>query len=86
METATEEINTTGCDGLPESSQDACMSDNSERRKETTDRKMEVLSAKIKTRIGFWNMKMMYEKGKVAQVTAEIRCCNLHILRISESR
>ena len=62
------------------------MSESSERRKETTHRKMEVFSAKIKTRIGFWNMKMMYGTGKVAQVTAEIRCYNFHILGTSESR
>ena len=48
-ETATEEINTTGCDGLPESSQDTCMKNSDESQKETTDRKMEVFSAKTKT-------------------------------------
>ena len=52
-EMATEEINTTGCDRLPESLQDTRMN---ESQKETTDRKMEVLSAKTKTRIGFWNV------------------------------
>ena len=85
METATEEINTTGCDGLPESSQDTHMNDSAESQKETTDRKIEVLSAKIKT-IGFWNVRMMYETGKLEQVTAEMRCYNLYILGISKSR
>ena len=82
---ATEEINTTGCDGLPGSSQDTRMNDSGESQKETTDRKMEVLSAKIKT-IGFWNVRMMYETGKLEQVTAEMRCYNLYILGISKSR
>ena len=52
-ETATKEIDTTGCDGLPESSQDTHMNVSGESRKETNDRKVEVLSAKTKTRIGF---------------------------------
>ena len=55
-------------------------------RKENNDRKMEVLSTKTQTRIGFWNVRTMYETGKLAQVTAEMRNYNLHILGISESR
>ena len=74
-ETATEEINTAGCYGLPESLQD----DSGESQKETTDRKMEVSSAKTKTRV-------MYETGKLAQVTAEIKRCDQHFLGISKSR
>ena len=77
-ETATEEINTTGCDGLPESSQDTRMNVSGESHKETNDRKMEVSSTKTKTRIGFWNVGTMYEKGKLAQVTAEMRRYNLY--------
>ena len=61
------------------------MNDSAESQKETTDRKIEVLSAKIKT-IGFWNVRMMYETGKLEQVTAEMRCYNLYILGISKSR
>ena len=53
---------------------------------EATDSKMEVLSAKTKTRFGFWNVRTMYETGKLAQVTAEMRRYKLHILRVSESR
>ena len=67
-------INTTGCDGLPESPQDTCMNDDGESQKETTDRKMEVFSTKTKTRIGFRNVRMMHETGKLAQITVEIRC------------
>ena len=47
---------------------------------------MEVLSAKCKTRIGFWNVRTIYETGKLAQATAELRCYNLHVLWIRESR
>ena len=48
------------------------MNGSSESRKEATDRKIEVLSAKTKTRIGFWIVRTMYETGRLAQVTAEI--------------
>ena len=61
MEMATEVINTTGSDGLPESTQDTHMNDSGESQKEITDRKTEVLSAKTKTRIGLWNMRTMYD-------------------------
>lgn len=46
---------------------------------------MEVLNAKCKTRIGFWNVQTMYESERLAQVTYEMRCYNLHILGISET-
>ena len=46
----------------------------------------EVLSAKCKTRIAFWNVRTMYETSKLAQVTSEMKRYNLHILGISESR
>ena len=69
MEMATEEINTTGCDGLPESTQDTHMNDSGESQKEITDRKTEVLSAKTKTRIGLWNMRTMYDS--VGQLECE---------------
>jgi hypothetical protein len=62
------------------------MNDSGESRKEAAGRKMEVMSAKCKTRIGFWNVRTMYETGKLAQVTAEMRRYNLHVLGISESR
>ena len=56
-----------------------------ESRKVTTDRKVEVLSTKSKARIGFRNVRTMYETGKLAQVTSEMKRYNLHILGISES-
>ena len=46
----------------------------------------EVLSTKAKTRIGFWNVRTMYETGKLPQVTSEMRQHNLHSLEVSESR
>ena len=57
-----------------------------ESRKEATNTKMEVLSAKTKTRIGFWNVRTMYDTGKVYQVSSEMRRYKLHILGISETR
>uniref|UniRef100_A0A8C7WPA4 Endonuclease/exonuclease/phosphatase domain-containing protein n=1 Tax=Oryzias sinensis TaxID=183150 RepID=A0A8C7WPA4_9TELE len=53
---------------------------------EATDRRMEVLSTKTKTRLGFWNVRTMYQTGKLAQVTSEMRRYNLHILGVSETR
>ena len=53
---------------------------------EATDSKMEVLSAKTKTRFGFWNVRTLYATGKLAQVAAEMRRYKLHILGVSESR
>jgi len=57
-----------------------------ESRKETNHRKMEVLSAKTKTRISFWNLRTMNRTGKLVQATAEMKRYNLYILGISESR
>ena len=62
------------------------MYDNGGSQKEATDRKIEVLSAQANTIIGFWNVRAMYETGKLAQVTEEKRHYNLHITGISESR
>ena len=56
-----------------------------ESRKEAIGLK-EVLNAKCRTRLGFWNVRTMYETGKLAQVAAEMRRYNLHILGISECR
>ena len=85
METARKTSTTTVCDGVPESSE-TCMNGSSESRKEATDRKMEVPSTKTKTRTGFWNVRTMYQTGKLAQVTSEIRRYKLHILGVNESR
>ena len=62
------------------------MNGGGESRKEAIDRKVEVMNAKCKTRIGFWNVRTMYEGGKLNQITAEMRRYNLQILGISESR
>jgi len=62
------------------------MNDSGESHREATDRTTEVLNAKVKTRIGFWNVRTMYDTGKLAQVTSEMRRYNLDILGISESR
>ena len=62
------------------------MTTSGESQKETTGMKLEVMSAKKKTRIGFWNVRTMYETGKLVQVTTERRQYNLHVLGISESR
>ena len=58
------------------------MNGSSENRKEATDRKMEVLSAKTKTRIGSWNVRTMHQTSKLAQITAENRRYKLYILGV----
>ena len=72
--------------GLSESTQMTRMNGSGEIRKEATDRIMKVLGTKTKTRIGFWNVRTLYQTGKLAQVTAEMRRYCLHIVGISESR
>ena len=62
------------------------MTTSGESQKETTGIKLDVMSTKTKTRIGFWNVRTMYETGKLAHVTTEMRRYNLHILGVSESR
>ena len=47
---------------------------------------MGAVSAKTTTLIGFWNVRTMYEQGKMAQVIAEMKRYKLDILGISESR
>ena len=43
-------------------------------------------TTKTKIRLGHWNVRTMYETGKLAQVTSEMRRFNLHVLGVSESR
>ena len=58
------------------------------KKKEAGSRKMEVLSTKSNTRIGFWNVRTIYDTGtcRLAQVKSEMRRYNLQILGISDSR
>ena len=47
---------------------------------------MEILNAKTQTRLGFWNVRTMFETHKLAQVTSEMNRINRYILGVSESR
>lgn len=47
---------------------------------------IEVLCSKTNIRKGFWNVHLMYQTGKLAQITTEMRRYSLHIFGISESR
>ena len=62
------------------------MTGNSESLREAADTKMEVLTTKYKTRVGFWNVRTMYEIGRLAQVTSELIRYGLTLLGISECR
>lgn len=55
-ETAAKETITTGCEGPPESSGDTRINVSRGSRKEDADRITKVLSAKCKTKIGFWRL------------------------------
>jgi len=56
-------------------------------RKDATNRMMESLNTtKTKIRLGHWNVRTMYETGKLAQITSEMRRFKLHVLGVSESR
>ena len=48
--------------------------------------KRDILSTKVKTRIGFWNVRAMFERRRLTQITAVLRKYKLHILVVSESR
>ena len=71
---------------LPERQNGASMTGNSESLREAADTKMEVLTTKYKTRVGFWTVRTMYEIGCLAQVTSELRRYGLTLLGISECR
>ncbi|XP_071136879.1 craniofacial development protein 2-like [Mytilus edulis] len=45
-----------------------------------------ILNARTKLKLGFWNVRTMYETGKQAQVVREMKENKLHILGISECR
>ena len=45
-----------------------------------------VLNTKTKLKFGFWNVRTMFEAGKLAQITKEMRRYNLNILGISDAR
>jgi len=45
-----------------------------------------ILSTRTKLKVGFWNVRTMYEAGKQAKVLREMKDSKLHILGISECR
>jgi Reverse transcriptase (RNA-dependent DNA polymerase)/Endonuclease/Exonuclease/phosphatase family len=59
---------------------------NGESRKEAMTQKAQILTTKAKTRIGCWNVRTLYETGRMAQVVAEMKRYKLQILGMSEMR
>ena len=49
-------------------------------------RRIPLLSMKVTTKIGTWNVRTMYETSKAAQVANEMRRYNIAVLGICESR
>ena len=62
------------------------MTDSGQSRKEAAVMTTGAVSAKTTTLIGFWNVRTMYEQGRMAQVIAEMKRYKLDILGVSESR
>ena len=85
-ETATKEQSTTRCTGLPVSLQDDWMYGSGQSRKDAAGRMLGVPNAKSKIKIGFWNVCTIFDAGKLAHVTREMRRYDLDILGISETR
>ena len=84
-ETGARDHHLIGGAGLSESPRTR-MTSNRERREEADAVMMRALNTKTKTRIGFWNVRTMFNTGKLAQVTREMRENKLHVLGISECR
>ncbi|XP_063410454.1 craniofacial development protein 2-like [Mytilus trossulus] len=61
------------------------MNGTSESQQEASHMKS-ILNARTKLKLGFWNVRTMYEAGKQAQVLREMKENKLHILGISECR
>ena len=68
------------CNEPSKSPLETFMTDSGESREKATGMKRDVLSTKVKTRIGFWNVRTMFEAGRLAQITAGMRKYKLHIL------
>ncbi len=62
------------------------MKDASERQSEADTPRTWVLSAKMVTRIGYWNVRTLFQSSKLQQVIKEIEAYNINILGLSEVR
>ena len=71
----------------PESQTETCMTGSGQSRQDATGTMMESLNtAKIRLDIGFWNVRTMYDTGRLAQVISEMQRYKLSILGVSECR
>ena len=57
-----------------------------ESRKEAHIGTSRFLDVKTKLRIGFWNVRTMFETAKTHQIVQEMQRYKIHVLGISESR
>ena len=53
--------------------EDLFMTGNGESRKEAMSQKAQILTTKAKTRIGCWNVRTLYDTGRLAHVIAEMK-------------
>lgn len=63
----------------------ACLTLNSETRQEAVHTRS-MLNTRTKMRVGFWNVRTVYEIGKQAQLLREMKKNRLHVLGISTCR
>ena len=62
------------------------MMDSSESPREAGALTADALKPKTTTRVGFWNVRTLYQTGKLAQATKEFDSYNLDLLGLSEVR
>ena len=67
-------------------SQNASMTRADESPKEVSSSRTRVFRAKNITRIGTWNLRTLFESGKLAQAIREMKKYRLEVLQISEMR
>lgn len=85
-ETAIKNLSTV-VDRNPESQPETCMTGSGESSHEATDTTKDGMNtAKTRMKIGFWNVRTMFDTGRLAQVTAEMHRYGLDVIGVSESR
>ena len=62
------------------------MTDDSQSRKDANISKVDMLRPKTTRRVGCWNVRTLYQTGKLAQVIKEMQSYKIELLGVSETR
>ena len=62
------------------------MTDDSQTRKGANISRVDMLRTKTTRRVGCWNLRTLYQTGKLAQVIKEMQSYKIEILGVSETR